>query len=242
MVYVLDRVWLAVFDKEVENVCMQQPTLLKFNDIDSCNRVSQNMLLVNVVNKFLQLDFEHSGYQIGLILRLLPEWQCSLDFKPLGIASECNKRIQAADPSIDYHGILIILNHVTWTYNERRWQNDPLFDGSNAIVTCNDGVLKALIKIRVKFFFIQAQILQATLFDSRISIHNVLMPQSVTLKQCNAISVLMLKSITIKFRHCHIAMFSLKLIFSRMVFIQICINNNTIEWNIRMSSILTVRK
>jgi hypothetical protein len=34
-----------------------------------------------------------------------------------------------------------------------------------------------------------------------------LMPQSVTPKQCNAIGVSMLKSITIKFRHCHIAMF-----------------------------------
>jgi hypothetical protein len=113
---------------------------------------------------------------------LLSEWQRSLDFKPLGITSECNKRIRAIGPSTDYHGILIILNHVTWTYCERRWQNDPLSDGSNAIVTCSDGVLKALIKICVKFFFIQAQILQTTLFDSRISIHNVLMPQSITLK------------------------------------------------------------
>jgi len=120
--------------------------------------------------------------------------------------------------------------------------NDPLSDGNNAIVTCSDGVLKALIKIHVKFFFIQAQILHAILFDSRISIHNVLMPQSVTLKQCNAISVSMLKSITIKFCHYHIVMFSLKLIFSRMVFIQIYINNNTIEQNIQMPSILTVRK
>jgi hypothetical protein len=59
---------------------------------------------------------------------------------------------------------------------------DPLSDGNNAIVACNDGVLKALIKIHTKFFFIQAQILQAILFDNRISIHNVLMPQSVTPK------------------------------------------------------------
>jgi hypothetical protein len=80
------------------------------------------------------------------------------------------------------------------------------------------------------------------LFDNRISIHNVLMPQSVTPKQRNAIGVSMFKSITIKFCHCHIAMFSLKLRFSRMVFIQICISCNTIERNIRMSSILTVRK
>ncbi|CAM6026007.1 unnamed protein product [Sphagnum balticum] len=200
------------------------------------------MLLVNVVDQLLQLDFEHSGYQIGSILKLLSEWQRSLDFKPLGIASECNKRIRATGLSTDCHGILIILNHVTWTYCERRWKNDPLSDGSSAIVTYSDGVLKALIKIRTKFFLIQAQILQAILFDSRISIHNVLMPQSVTPKQRNAISVSMLKSITIKFRHCHIAMFSLKLKFSHMVFIQICINNNTIERNIRMSSILTVRK
>jgi hypothetical protein len=172
----------------------------------------------------------------------MSEWQRSLDFKPLGNASECNKRVRAAGPSANCHGILIILNHVTWTFCERRWQNDPLSDGSNAIITCNDGVLKALIKIRTKFFFIQMQIFQATLFDSCISIHNVLMPQSVTPKQRNAISVSMLKSITIKFRHCHIAMFSLKLRFSRMVFIQICINNNTIERNTWMPSILTVRK
>ncbi len=184
--------------------------LLKFNDIDSRNRASQNMVLVNVIDQLLQLDFEHSSYQIWSILRLLSEWQRSLDFKPLGIASECNKHIWAADPFADCHGILIILNHVTWTYCERRWQNDPLSDGSSAIVTCNDGVLKALIKIRAKFFFIEAQILQATLFDSSISIHNVLMPQLVTSKQRNAISVSMLKSITIKFRHCHIAMFSWK--------------------------------
>ncbi len=32
-VYILDCVWLAVFDKEDENVCMWQPMLLKLNDI-----------------------------------------------------------------------------------------------------------------------------------------------------------------------------------------------------------------
>ncbi len=221
---------------------MRQPTLLKFNDIDSCNRASHNMLLVNVIDQLLQLDFEHSGYQIRSILRLLSKQQRSLDFKPLGIASECNKRIRAACLSANCHGILIILNHVTWTYCERRWQNDPLSDGNSVIVTCSDGVLKALIKIRAKFFLIQAQILQTILFDSCISIHNVLMPQSVTPKQRNAINVSMLKSIIVKFCHCHIAMLSLKLRFFRMVVIQIYINNNTIERNIRMPSILTVRK
>ncbi len=185
---------------------MRQPTLLKFNNIDSHNRASQNMLLVNVIDQLLQLDFEHSGYQIRSILRLLSEQQRSLDFKPLGIASECNKCIRAACPSVDCHGILIILNHVTWTYYERRWENDPLSDGNSIIVTCINGVLKALIKIRAKFFFIQAQILQTILFNSRISIHNVLLPQSITPKQCNAINVSMLKLITIKLCHCHIAM------------------------------------
>ncbi len=63
--------WLAVFDKEDENVCMRQPTLLKLNDIDSRNRASQNMGLVNVIDQLLQLDFEHSGYQIRSIPRLL---------------------------------------------------------------------------------------------------------------------------------------------------------------------------
>jgi hypothetical protein len=100
---------------------MRQPTLLKFNDINSCNRASQNMVLVNVIDQLLQLDFEHSGYQIGSILKSLSEWKHSLDFKPLGIAHECNKRIRAAGPSVDYHGILIILNHVTQTYCEKRW-------------------------------------------------------------------------------------------------------------------------
>ncbi len=155
---------------------MWQPTLLKFNYIDFRNRASQNMVLVNVIDQLLQLDFEHSGYQIRSILRLLFEQQRSLDFKPLGIASECNKHIWTVGPSANCHGIFIILNHVTWTYCERRWQNDPLSNGNSAIVICNDGVLKALIKIRAKFFFIHAQILKAILFDSRISIHNVLMP------------------------------------------------------------------
>jgi hypothetical protein len=36
-IYILDRVWLVVFGKENENVCMRQPTLLKLNDIDSRN-------------------------------------------------------------------------------------------------------------------------------------------------------------------------------------------------------------
>jgi hypothetical protein len=63
-VYILDRVWLVVFGKEDENECMRQPTLLKLNDIDSRNRASQNMLLVNVIYQLLQLDFEHSSYQI----------------------------------------------------------------------------------------------------------------------------------------------------------------------------------
>jgi hypothetical protein len=43
---------------------MRQPTLLKLNNIDSRNRVSQNMLLVNVIDQLLELDFEHLGYQI----------------------------------------------------------------------------------------------------------------------------------------------------------------------------------
>ncbi len=200
------------------------------------------MLLMNVIDQLLQLDFEHSSYQIRSILKLLSEQQHSLDFRPLGIASECNKCIWATGPSANCHGILIILNHVMWTYCEIRWQNDLLSDGNSAIVTYNDGVLKALIKFCTKFFFIQSQIFQATLFNSRISIHNVLMPQSITLKQRNAISVSMLKSITIKFGHCHIAMLSLMLRFFRMVFIQICINNNTIERNIWMPSILAIRK
>jgi hypothetical protein len=75
---------------------------------------------MNVINQLLQFDFEHSGYQIRSILRLLSEQQRFLDFKPLGIASECNKRIRVACSSADCHGILIILNHVTWTYYERR--------------------------------------------------------------------------------------------------------------------------
>jgi len=52
-VYILDCVWLTIFDKEDENVCMWQPMLLKFNDIDSRNHASQNMLLVNVINELL---------------------------------------------------------------------------------------------------------------------------------------------------------------------------------------------
>jgi hypothetical protein len=43
-----------------------------------------------------------------------------------------------------------------WTSYERRWQNDPLSNGNNAIVTYNDGVLKALIEINTKLFLIQA--------------------------------------------------------------------------------------
>jgi len=148
-------------------------------------------------------------------------------------------------PSANCHGILIILNHVMWTSCERRWQNDLLSDGNKAIVTCSDGVLKALIEICTKLFFIQVQIPQVVSFDSRISIRNVLLPQSVTPKQCNAISVLMLKLITVKFGHCHIVMLSMMLKFFCMVFIQIHISilqNNTIEQNIWMPSILTIRK
>jgi hypothetical protein len=147
-------------------------------------------------------------------------------------------------PSVDWHGILIIMNHVTWTSCERRWQND-LSNGSNTIVTYNDGILKALIEICTKFFLIQAQIPQAVFFDSRINIHNVLLPQLATPKQHNAISVSMLKLITIKFGQCHIVMLSLMLKFFCMVFIQIRISilhNHTIEQNIWMPSILTVRK
>jgi hypothetical protein len=121
---------------------------------DSRNHASQNMLFVNVIHQLLQLDFEHSGYQIWLILRLLSGQQHSLDLRPLGIASECNKRIWATGPSANCHVILIILNHVMWTSCERRWQNDPLSDGNNAIVTCSDGVLKALIEICTKLFLI----------------------------------------------------------------------------------------
>jgi len=99
-----------------------------------------------------------------------------------------------------------------WTSYERKWQNDPLFDGNNAIVTYSDDILKALIEICTKLFLIQAQIPQVVLFDSRISIHNVFLPQSATSKQCNAINVSMLKSITIKFDHCHIESYGLLLL------------------------------
>jgi hypothetical protein len=79
------------------------------------------MLLVNVIDQLLQLDFEHSNYQIRSILRLLFRQQRSLDLRPLRIASECNKRIRVVGPFIDCHGILIILNHVMWIDYERRW-------------------------------------------------------------------------------------------------------------------------
>ncbi len=52
-VYIFDYVWLEVFGKEYENMCMRQPTLLKFNDIDSHNRASQNMFLMNVIDQLL---------------------------------------------------------------------------------------------------------------------------------------------------------------------------------------------
>ncbi len=169
------------------------------------------MLPMNVIEQLLQLDFQHSGYQIRSILKLLSEQQHSLDFRPLGIASECNKHIRGAGPSANCHGILIILNHVTWTSCERRWQNDLLSNNNNIIVTSNDGVLKALIHIYIKKFLIRAKILQAVLFDNHINIHNVLLPQPANPKQYNAISVSMLKSITVKFGHCHNAMLSLML-------------------------------
>ncbi len=69
--YIFNHVWLGVFGKEDENVCMRQPTRLKLNDIDSLNRASYNMFLVNVIDQLLQLDFEHLGYQIRSILRFL---------------------------------------------------------------------------------------------------------------------------------------------------------------------------
>ncbi len=53
VVYIFNHVWLSIFDKKDENVCMQQPTLLKLNDIDSHNRASQNMFLVNVIDQLL---------------------------------------------------------------------------------------------------------------------------------------------------------------------------------------------
>jgi hypothetical protein len=71
------------------------------------------MFLMNAIDQPLQLDFEHLSYQIRSIQRLLSEQQRSLDLKPLGIASECNKHIRAAGPSVNCHGILIIWNHVT---------------------------------------------------------------------------------------------------------------------------------
>jgi hypothetical protein len=87
---------------------------LKLNDIDSHNHVSQNMLLVNVIDQLLQLDFEHSSYQIQSILRLLSGQQCSRDLRPLGIANECNKCIQTIGPSVDCHGILINVTTPLW--------------------------------------------------------------------------------------------------------------------------------
>jgi hypothetical protein len=132
-----------------------------------------------------------------------------------------------------------------WTSCERRWKNDPLSNGNSIIITCSNGILKALIKICTKLFLIQAQIPQVILFFSRISIHNVLLPQSATPKQRNVVNVSMLKSIIVKFGHCHIAMFFFMLRSFHMVFIQIRINilnNNTIERNTWMPSILTIRK
>jgi hypothetical protein len=52
-VSIFNRLWLAILSKKDENVYMRQPTLLKLNDIDSRNRASQNMLLVNVIEQLL---------------------------------------------------------------------------------------------------------------------------------------------------------------------------------------------
>ncbi len=53
VVYILDHVWLVIFGKEDENVCIRQAMFLKFNDIDSHNRASQNMLLMNVIDQLV---------------------------------------------------------------------------------------------------------------------------------------------------------------------------------------------
>jgi hypothetical protein len=87
---------------------------------------------------------------------LLSEWQRSLDFKSLGIASECNKRIRAAGPSTNCHGILIILNHVTWTYYERRWHNDPFVQWQQRSCHLQRWRFEGLDKDPNKVFFIQA--------------------------------------------------------------------------------------
>jgi hypothetical protein len=50
VVYIFNHVWLIVFGKENENVCMRQAMLLKLNDIDSCYRASQNMFPMNVID------------------------------------------------------------------------------------------------------------------------------------------------------------------------------------------------
>jgi hypothetical protein len=39
---------------------------------------------MNVIDQLLQLDFEHLGYQIWSIMRLLFGQQRSLDIRPLG--------------------------------------------------------------------------------------------------------------------------------------------------------------
>jgi len=51
---------------------MWQASFLELNDIYICQNSPENFPLVNIINKFLQLEFEYTGYKVRTIIRCLP--------------------------------------------------------------------------------------------------------------------------------------------------------------------------
>ena len=121
-----DAVYLVCLDfvfQPYQDMRMWQSSFLPFNGIHPASRRSKYVALGYYVHQHCEFLFKHSCQQIMAVGMSLAIQQFSLNFLPLGVASECYEQVGSAVVSHICHSILRVLVHVAWASSERGWED-----------------------------------------------------------------------------------------------------------------------
>ena len=100
---------LAVSLQDDEQMRMRKATFLKLDHMNRGHRFPQDMLLVDVFKKFVELFFEHPSYQIWSVFSTLSAWQILTDIWAFRVTCECQEQVRFAILGYNSHCILIVL-------------------------------------------------------------------------------------------------------------------------------------
>ncbi len=91
LVNVITIPWLVLILYPNQDMSMRKTMLLKLNDMDTCNGVSKERFLMQVLKESMQLLIEDSANNVRSLRSLLARLKSSLNFWPLRISSYGHK-------------------------------------------------------------------------------------------------------------------------------------------------------